>query len=50
MSKITEPYTLEGYEDAVIKYLKSNNVTVETESLYNVVVFGDRIHVDKKKQ
>ena len=50
LSKITEPYTLEGYEDAVIKYLKSNNVTVETESLYNVVVFGDRIHVDKKKQ
>lgn len=50
LSKITEPCTLEGYEDAVIKYLKSNNVTVETESLYNVVVFGDRIHVDKKKQ
>ena len=50
LSKITEPYTLEGYEDAVIKYLKSNNVTVETESLYNVVVFGERIHVDKKKQ
>ena len=23
---------------------------LETESLYNVVVFGDRIHVDKKKQ
>jgi hypothetical protein len=50
LSKITEPYKLEGYEEAVKKYLKSNNVIVEEESLYNVVVLGDRIQVNKKKQ
>lgn len=50
LSKITEPYILEGYEDAVKKYLKSNNVTIEGESSYNVIVFGDGVQVNKKKQ
>ena len=47
LSKITEPHKLEGYEEAVKKYLESNDVSVEEESLYNVIVFGDRIQITK---
>lgn len=48
LSKITEPYKLEEYEDKVKKYLKSHNVSVEEESSYDVIVLGDTVHVDKK--
>ena len=50
LRKITETHMLEGYEDSVRKYLKLNHVTVEEESLYNVVLIGDRIHINKKNQ
>lgn len=50
LRKITETHTLEGYEDSVRKYLKLNNVAVEEESLYNVVLLGNEIYIKKKNQ
>ncbi len=48
LSKITEQHKLEGYEEAVKKYLKSKGVSVEEESSYNVTVFRDGVQVTKK--
>ena len=48
LRKITDLYEVEGYEGAVKKYLKSNSVSVEEESSYNVLLSEDRIQVIKK--
>lgn len=48
LSSITEPCTVEGYEETVQKLLKSNNVSVMDQSSYNVFIEEDEIKVDKK--
>ena len=50
LSKITEPYELEDYDNAVKKYLEANSVSVERKSLYNIIVYEDRIQVMKKSE
>lgn len=48
LRKITEPYELEGYVDIVKNYLKTNRVSVEEESSYDVKVSGNNFEVIKK--
>ena len=46
---ITEPYTIEGYEEIVKKYLISNNTSVLEESSYDIVIDGEQTQVVKKR-
>ena len=49
LSKITEPYELKGYDEAVRQYLSSHNVIVEEESSYNVFLLGEIVRISKKE-
>ena len=49
LKSITGAYELEGYEEVIKKFLKSNNVTVAEECSYYVQLLGNEIIVTRKE-
>lgn len=49
LKNITEKYVIENYEDIVKEYLKTRGHSVKEESVYNVVLEGEEINVEKKE-
>lgn len=45
LSKITDPYDLESYIEAVKKYMESNSVIISDENHYNVLLSGDSVTI-----
>ena len=49
LKSITGTYELDGYEEVIKKFLKSNNVTVAEECSYYVQLLGNEIIVTRKE-
>lgn len=49
LQRITETHIVEDYEDIVKEYLKTRGRSVKRESVYNVILYGEEINVEKKE-